>query len=52
MKLEFVQAGEIVSIHGLRGDIKVLPWTDGPEFLTAFHRVPEDLLPGEAGRGG
>lgn len=29
MKLEFVQAGEIVSIHGLRGDIKVLPWTDG-----------------------
>ena len=39
MKLEFVQAGEIVSIHGLRGDIKVLPWTDGPEFLTAFCRV-------------
>ena len=42
MKLEFLQAGEIVSIHGLRGDIKVLPWADGPEFLLDFHRVRLD----------
>lgn len=42
MKLEFLQAGEIVSIHGLRGDIKVLPWADGPKFLLDFHRVRLD----------
>ena len=39
MKLEFVEAGEIVSTHGVRGDFKVLPWSDGPEFLVKFDRV-------------
>ena len=42
MKLEFVQAGEIVSIHGLRGDIKVLPWGDSPETLSEFDRCRID----------
>ena len=39
MKLEFVEAGEIVTTHGVRGEMKVLPWSDGPEFLTEFDRV-------------
>ncbi len=39
MKLEFLQAGEIVAVHGVRGEVKVLPWADGPEFLLDFHRV-------------
>ena len=26
MKLQFLQAGEIVSTHGVRGEIKVLPY--------------------------
>lgn len=39
MKLEFLEAGEIVSTHGVRGEMKVLPWADGPEFLTDFSRV-------------
>lgn len=39
MKLEYLQAGEIVSTHGIRGDVKVLPWSDGPDFLTGFDRV-------------
>ena len=39
MKLQFVEAGEIVSTHGVRGEFKVLPWSDGPEFLVAFKRV-------------
>lgn len=39
MKLEFLQAGEIVTCHGVRGEVKVLPWADGPEFLTDFKRV-------------
>ena len=39
MKLQFLQAGEIVTTHGVRGEVKVLPWADGPEFLLDFHRV-------------
>ena len=39
MKLPFIQAGEIVSTHGVRGEMKLLPWTDGPEFLLDFNRV-------------
>ena len=39
MKLQFVEAGEIVSTHGVRGEFKVLPWSDGPEFLCEFSRV-------------
>ena len=39
MKLEFLQAGEIVTTHGVYGEIKVLPWSDGPDFLLDFKRV-------------
>ena len=39
MKLEFIEAGEIVTTHGVRGEMKVLPWSDGPEFLCEFDRV-------------
>ncbi len=42
MKLQFIEAGEIVSTHGVRGEVKVYPWGDGPEFLTDFHRVRID----------
>lgn len=39
MRLQYLEAGEIVSVHGLRGDLKVLPWADGPDFLPAFKRI-------------
>ena len=39
MKLQYLEAGEIVSTHGVRGEMKVLPWADGPDFLTEFKRV-------------
>ena len=42
MKLEFLEAGEIVSTHGVRGEMKVLPWADGPDFLIDFKRVRID----------
>ncbi|MBR2080857.1 MAG: 16S rRNA processing protein RimM [Oscillospiraceae bacterium] len=32
----YLEAGEIVNTHGLRGEMRVLPWADGPEFLTGF----------------
>lgn len=39
MKLSFVKVGEIVTTHGVRGEVKVLPWTDGPDFLCGMKRV-------------
>lgn len=42
MKLDFLEAGEIVTTHGVRGEMKVMPWSDGPEFLTGFRRVRID----------
>ena len=39
MKLQFIEAGEIVTTHGVRGEVKVLPWVDSPEVLCEFDRV-------------
>lgn len=39
MKKEFLDAGKIVSTHGVRGEIKILPWADCPEFLLDFDVV-------------
>ncbi len=36
MKEQYLEAGKIVSTHGVRGEVKVLPWADSPEFLTRF----------------
>ena len=39
MKLQFIEAGEIVTTHGVKGEVKVLPWLDSPEDLCDFDRV-------------
>ena len=38
MKLQFIEAGEIVTTHGVRGEVKVLSWLDSPELLCEFDR--------------
>ena len=38
MKLQFIKAGEIVTTHGVRGEVKVLCWLDDPEVLCEFDR--------------
>ena len=38
MRLEFIEAGEIVTTHGVKGEVKVLPWVDSPEVLCEFDR--------------
>lgn len=38
MKLPFIEAGEIVTTHGIKGEVKVLPWVDSPEMLCEFDR--------------
>ena len=42
MKLQFIEAGEIVTTHGIRGEVKVLPWLDSPEDLCDFERCQID----------
>ena len=36
MKLPYIEAGEIVTTHGVRGEVKVLSWLDSPEMLCEF----------------
>lgn len=38
MKHSFIEAGEIVTTHGVRGEVKVLCWLDSPHDLTAYRR--------------
>jgi len=36
MKSKFIETGKIVNIHGLRGEVKVMPWSDSPDFICQF----------------
>ena len=47
MKLQYVEAGEIVTTHGVRGEVKVLCWLDDPEMLCEFDRCVIDGKPYE-----
>ena len=42
MKLQFVVAGEIVTTHGIKGEVKVMCWLDDPEMLCDFDRCQID----------
>ena len=36
MRKKYLECGRVVSVHGLRGDVRVQPWCDSPEDLTGF----------------
>lgn len=36
MKHQYLEAGKIVNTHGIAGEVKIVPWTDEPEFLLGF----------------
>ena len=38
-KTVFLEAGRAVNTHGVRGELKIEPWTDSPAFLTRFERM-------------
>ena len=42
---KLLEAGKIVNTHGVRGEVKILPWADSPEFLTRFDRFYIDGAP-------
>lgn len=41
---DYLEVGQIVNTHGLRGDVKVMPWCDYPE---VFHELAYVLIDGE-----
>ena len=36
---ENLECGEIVNTHGIKGEVKISPWCDSPEFLLGFKRL-------------
>ena len=36
MLRQFLETGQIVSTHGIKGEVRVDPWSDNPEFLKNF----------------
>ena len=39
MKLAYVEVGQIVNTHGVRGELKVQPWCDSAEALCRLKRL-------------
>lgn len=39
---EFLEIGEIVGTHGIRGEMRLNPWCDSPEFVTKFKTLYYD----------
>ena len=36
MKEQFLETGQIINTHGVRGEVKIMPWADSPDFLCQF----------------
>ena len=45
MKKQYLEAGRIINTHGIRGEVKVDPWTNSPEILAGFKRFFIDEKP-------
>ena len=45
MKNRFLEAGQIVNPPGIRGEVKIVPWCDSPEFLLQFDTLYLDEKP-------
>jgi len=45
MKKEYLEAGKIVNTHGVRGEVKIVPWADSAAFLQDFETLYIDGAP-------
>ena len=45
MKLEYIKVGRVVNAHGIRGDLRVQPMGQSPDFLTHFKTLYLDGTP-------
>ena len=48
MKKDFLEVGEIVGTHGVRGEMRVNPWCDAPSFLKKFKKLYLDETGGKS----
>ena len=39
---EYLEIGQIVSTHGIKGEVRLNPWCDGPEFVKKFKTLYRD----------
>lgn len=39
MRRQYLELGQIVGTHGVRGEMRVQPWCDGPGFFQQFHTL-------------
>ncbi len=39
MRQRFIETGKIVGTHGVRGELRVEPWSDSPEFLKGLKNL-------------
>ncbi|MGN0621856.1 MAG: ribosome maturation factor RimM [Porcipelethomonas sp.] len=39
MENKYLETGKIVNIHGLKGEVKIMPWSDSPDFICEFDLI-------------
>lgn len=39
MRKMYLEAGKVVGTHGIRGEMRVEPWSDSPDFLCNFKKI-------------
>lgn len=39
MRKQFLETGKIVGTHGIKGEVRIDPWCDSPEFLCLFKKL-------------
>ncbi|NCC86831.1 MAG: 16S rRNA processing protein RimM [Clostridia bacterium] len=44
MILDFLEIGQIVGTHGIKGEMRVNPWCDTPDFFISFKKLYFDKL--------
>ena len=44
---ELLECGKIVNTHGIRGEVKIIPWADSPEFICDLPAIYIDGKPVE-----
>ena len=42
---DFLDCGQIVNTHGVRGEVRIVPWADSPDFLCQFSTLYLDGAP-------
>lgn len=56
-KKQFLEAGQIINTHGIKGEVMIRPWADSAQFLLSFKTIYIDeksvkILSGRVHKGG